>query len=65
MAIFLARHCMSAAGMLADFFLVMTDTDVLPVSSPNRTLPPSRMLNHGRLATWCQGTGPNVAGFGV
>jgi hypothetical protein len=29
-ASFLARHCMSAAGMLADLFLVMTDTDVLP-----------------------------------
>jgi hypothetical protein len=40
MAIFLARHCMSELGMVADFFLVMTDTDVLPVSnSPGEQFP--------------------------
>ena len=42
MAIFLARHCMSAAGMAA-CFLDVTDTDVLPrCKSPPRSSPHER-----------------------
>ena len=38
MAIFLARHCMSAAGM-APCFLDVTDTEVLPRSIPTEKFP--------------------------
>jgi hypothetical protein len=43
-AIFLARHCMSAAGMVA-CFLDVTDTDPSPVSNLDRELPLPRTVN--------------------
>ena len=46
MAIFLARHCMSAAG-LAACFLDVTDTDVLPRSNPHREVPRTTAVNRG------------------
>ena len=46
MAIFLARHCMSAAGLAASF-LDVTDTDVLPRSDPHREVPRLSPVNRG------------------
>ena len=46
MAIFLARHCMSAAGVAA-CFLDVTDTDVLPRSNLHREVPPTGAANRG------------------
>jgi hypothetical protein len=44
MAIFLARHCMSAAGMMA-CFLDVSDTEPSPVSNLHRELPRSCTVN--------------------
>jgi hypothetical protein len=44
MAIFRARHCMSAAGMTT-FFLDVTDTLSSPVSDPHRKLPRPSPVN--------------------
>jgi hypothetical protein len=44
MAILLARHCMSAAG-IADCFLVVTDTMSSPVDDPHQELPHPDMTN--------------------
>ncbi len=44
MAIFLARHCMSAAG-IADCFDAVTDTMSSPVDNPHVELPRSDLVN--------------------
>jgi hypothetical protein len=44
MAILLARHCMSAAGM-TDCFLLVTDTLSSPVDNPHQELPRADLAN--------------------